>query len=61
MEIDITEIVVSFIGMLSLIVTGVITPILKKWIKSKVTNEQWQTILDYAYGGVQAAEILIAK
>ena len=36
MEIDITEIVVSFIGMLSLIVTGVITPILKKWIKSKV-------------------------
>lgn len=59
MEIDITEIVVSFIGMLSLIVTGVITPILKKWIKSKVTNEQWQTILDYAYAGVQAAEILI--
>ena len=59
MEIDITQIVVSFIGFLSLIVTGVITPVLKKWIKSKVTNEQWQTILDYAYAGVQAAEILI--
>ena len=49
MEIDITEIVVSFIGMLSLIVTGVITPILKKWIKSKVTNEQWQTIPDWRW------------
>ena len=28
-------------------------------IKSKVTNEQWESICNYALAGVQAAEILI--
>ena len=52
--IDITEIVVAVLGLLGLIVTTVLVP----WIKSKMTNEQWQTITSYAVAGVQAAEII---
>lgn len=52
--IDITEIVVAVLGLLGLIVTTVLVP----WIKSKMTNEQWQMIVNYAYAGVQAAEII---
>ena len=52
--IDITEIVVAVLGLLGLIVTTVLVP----WIKSKMTNEQWQVIVNYAYAGVQAAEII---
>ena len=37
MEIDITQIAVGVIGIISAIVTGVVIPL----IKSKVTNEQW--------------------
>ena len=39
-NIDITEIVVAVIGLLSLIITGVIIPL----IKSKTTNTQWENI-----------------
>lgn len=39
--IDITEIVVAVLGLLGLIVTTVLVP----WIKSKMTNEQWQMIV----------------
>ena len=52
--IDITEIVVAVLGLLGLIITTVLVP----WIKSKITNEQWQMIVNYAYAGVQAAEII---
>ena len=52
--IDITEIVVAVLGLLGLIITTVLVP----WIKSKMTNEQWQMIVNYAYAGVQAAEII---
>lgn len=52
--IDITEIVVAVLGLLGLIITTVLVP----WIKSKMTNEQWQMIINYAYAGVQAAEII---
>ena len=52
--IDITEIVLAVLGLLGLIVTTVLVP----WIKSKMTNEQWQMIVNYAYAGVQAAEII---
>lgn len=53
--IDITEIVVAVIGLLSVIVTSVVVPL----IKSKLTNSQWESICNYAVAGVQAAEILI--
>jgi xanthosine utilization system XapX-like protein len=52
--IDITQIVVAVLGLLGLIITTVLVP----WIKSKITNEQWQMIVNYAYAGVQAAEII---
>ena len=55
MEIDITQIVVAVIGLLSVIVTSVVVPL----IKSKLTNSQWESICNYALAGVQAAEILI--
>ena len=55
MEIDITQIAVGVTGIISAIVTGVVIPL----IKSKVTNEQWVSIQNYALAGVQAAEILI--
>lgn len=54
MNIDITQIVVAIIGLLGIIITSVIVPL----IKSKLTNSQWETILNYALAGVQAAEIL---
>ena len=55
MEIDITQIAIGVIGIISAIVTGVVVPL----IKSKMTNEQWNAIKNYALAGVQAAEILI--
>lgn len=54
MSIDITQIVVAVIGLLGIILTSVVVPL----IKSKLTNSQWETILNYALAGVQAAEIL---
>ncbi len=54
MEIDMTQVVVAVIGLLSVIVTSVVVPL----IKSKLTNSQWESICNYAYAGVQAAEIL---
>lgn len=54
MNIDITQIVVAVIGLLGIIITSVIVPL----IKSKLTNSQWETILNYALAGVQAAEII---
>lgn len=59
MNIDITDIIVSAIGLVGLIMTGIVIPALRAWVKSKVTNEQWETIKNYALAGVQAAEILI--
>lgn len=54
MNIDITQIVVAVIGLLGIIITSVIVPL----IKSNLTNSQWETILNYALAGVQAAEII---
>lgn len=54
MNIDITQIVVAVIGLLGIILTSVVVPL----IKSKLTNSQWETILNYALAGVQAAEII---
>ena len=55
MNIDITEIVVAVIGLLGIVITSVVVPL----IQSKLTNSQWETIKNYALAGVQAAEILI--
>lgn len=54
MNIDITQIVVAVIGLLGVILTSVVVPL----IKSKLTNSQWKTILNYALADVQAAEII---
>ena len=59
MNIDITQIIVSVIGLVGLILTGIVIPSLRSWLKSKVTNAQWETIKNYALAGVQAAEIII--
>lgn len=55
MELDITQIVVAVIGLLGCIITGVVVPL----IKSKLTNSQWDSVMNYAIAGVQAAEIII--
>ena len=54
MNIDITEIVVAVIGLLSIVITSVVVPL----IKSKLTNSQWETIKNYALAGVKTAEII---
>lgn len=54
MNIDITQIVVAVIGLLGIIITSVVVPL----IKSKLTNSQWESICNYAVAGVQAAEII---
>lgn len=54
MNIDITQIVVAVIGLMSVIITSVVVPL----IKSKITNSQWESIKNYALAGVQAAEII---
>lgn len=54
MNIDITQIVVAVIGLMSVIITSVVIPL----IRSKLTNSQWESIKNYALAGVQAAEIL---
>ena len=59
MNIDITQIIVAAIGFAGLILTGIVIPSLRSWLKSKVTNAQWETIKNYALAGVQAAEIII--
>lgn len=53
-SIDVTELVVALIGVLSIFITTVVVPL----IKSKLTNSQWETIKNYALAGVQAAEII---
>lgn len=54
MDIDITEIVVSLIGILSVIITGIIIPL----IKTKTTSAQWQNIREWTKTAVHAAEMI---
>lgn len=54
MQLDLTQIVVALIGLMGLVITGVIVPL----IKSKLTDAQWQMVRAYAIAGVQAAEII---
>ena len=55
MNIDITQIIVAVIGLLGLVVTSVLVPL----IRTKINAEQWDTICNYAVAAVQAAEIII--
>ena len=52
---DVTNVIISIGGVIFAVMVYVIFPL----IKSKVTNEQWESICNYALAGVQAAEILI--
>lgn len=54
MQIDLTQITIAIIGVVTAIITGAIIPL----IKSKLTAEQWKTLRNYAVAAVQAAEIL---
>ncbi len=56
MEIDMTQIVVALIGLIGCVVTSVIVPLLKL----KLTQTQWDTLMNYAIAGVQAAEIIFS-
>lgn len=53
-DIDVTQIVAVLIGLLSVLVTSVIVPL----IRTKLTNVQWETVKNYVLAGVQAAEII---
>ncbi len=55
MQLDLTQIVVAVIGLLGLVATSVLVPL----IQTKITAEQWDTIYNYAVAAVQAAEIII--
>lgn len=54
MQLDLTQIVVALIGLMGLVITSVIVPLMK----SKLTSTQWQMVKTYALAGVQAAEII---
>ena len=54
MQIDITDIVVAILGVLSAIITTVVVP----WIKSKTNDQQQQQILGWVRLAVQAAEMI---
>ena len=57
MEINLTEIIVSVIGLISLILTSVIVPL----IKAKVSREEWDTLMIYTEAAVKAAEIIFGS
>lgn len=54
MNIDITQIVVAVIGLISLIITSVLVP----WLKSKTSSSQWATIEAWVKTAVEAAEVI---
>lgn len=54
--IDITEIIIGLIGLLSLVVTAVIVPL----IRSRLTAEQWDTLKDWTSTAVKAAEVIFS-
>lgn len=56
MKIDVTQIIVAFIGVLGTIITVYIIP----YFKSKTNNTQWNNILAWTKAGVQCAEIIYA-
>ena len=55
MEIDVTQIAVSVIGLMSVIITSVIVPL----IRSKVSAAQWELIKEFAVAGGGMLALLI--
>ena len=55
MHIEITQIMVVFVTLLSAVMTGILFPL----IRSKVSAARWELMKEFAVAGVQAAEILL--
>ena len=55
MHIEITQIIVVFVTLLSAVMTGILFPL----IRSKVSAARWELMKEFAVAGVQAAEILL--
>lgn len=51
---DITQIVVALIGLLGVIITALVAPL----IKAKTTTSQWENIVSWTQVAVQAAEVI---
>ena len=52
---DLTQIMVTLVTLVSAVMTGILFPL----IRSKVSAAQWELIKEFAVAGVQAAEILL--
>ena len=57
MTINLTKIVVALIGLLGVIITSFVLPL----IKSKMDNQKYETLLKWANAGVLAAEQILPK
>ena len=55
MHIEITQVIVVFVTLLSAVITGIVFPL----IRSKVSAARWELMKEFAVAGVQAAEILL--
>lgn len=52
--IDVTQIVVTLIGLLGIVITALVAPL----IKAKTTTVQWTNIVSWTQTAVQAAEVI---
>lgn len=52
--VDVTQIIVAVIGLIGIIVTIMVAPL----IKSKVTASQWSNIVEWTNAAVMAAEVI---
>ncbi len=50
MEVDLTQIMVTLVTLVSAVMTGILFPL----IRSKVSVAQWELIKEFAIAGVQA-------
>ena len=55
MEVDLTQIMVILVTLVSAVMTGILFPL----IRSKVSAARWELKKEFAVAGVQAAEILL--
>ena len=55
MNIDLTQMMVVFVALISAVLTGILIPL----IRSKVSAARWELMKEFAVAGVQAAEILL--
>ena len=52
--VDVTQIIVAVIGLLGIIVTTIVAPL----IKAKTTTAQWANVVVWTKAAVQAAEVI---